>query len=208
MKSLYWVESIIPEFKGRRDVSIANVVVHRPQNPHVDYGDAIRDYRPGEFSWMAEGAVDEWMSLAEAHQVLAYLQQGDDGSRHTIKEIRLPIEKSAIALIALPMDRNRGSVTYRDAANILPFQIEGFYDLRGSAFISPSDEANLITPKIFQAIKKIGLSRPLSDALSAEVMARFGLTADEACIAVNGARELREMMAEQRRKRGDTPLDQ
>jgi hypothetical protein len=89
----------------------------------------------------AESAIDGYFTEAEAIALKAYLdrEHGHEGVT-TIKEMELPIPSNTMGVAAIPVGGGTDFLMlHREPAFDLPFEVEGYFDLRGLDLVDGSD---------------------------------------------------------------------
>jgi hypothetical protein len=140
--SLYQVKTVLPEFRGHRDVSIHWFVTERASlDQRPPYAEAIVNYDATNENHQqyAEGAVDELFGHAEAEAFVEWLKSNDfftDGTTKIV-EAALPIPENTCGLCAIPLGGSQECLEIVATAKRrgipwgLGVHVSGYFDLRG-----------------------------------------------------------------------------
>jgi len=103
MIDLYHVRTVIPRFKGHRDVDFTWFEEYG-ESP-VPYAQAIRNYGqcPVDLRPYCDSAVDELLTHEEAAALKAYLEENHPDCAHTLEKVELPLTANTMGLIAVPL---------------------------------------------------------------------------------------------------------
>ena len=134
---LYRVRTVVPEFKGHRDVTIQWFVDQRTIPAQRPYAELIAGYDPAdEDNPYPEGAIDELFSAAEAGAFVGWLKDNYEASDYvTVDEVALPISRNTMGFGAISVGGAEDFLCFDEvggnpAASPLGFTVLGYYDLR------------------------------------------------------------------------------
>jgi hypothetical protein len=138
MMKLHTVETVIPEFRGHRDVTTCWFVTKRAFRFQRPYAELIVGYNPAEKDPYAEEAIDELFSEAEAASFVDWLKRNrgatDEDTR--IVEAALPIQKNACGFGSIAVGGATDFIAIDEVAerdvttSPLGFTVLGYFDLR------------------------------------------------------------------------------
>ena len=137
---LYTVTTVVPEFKGHRDVSISWFVAKRASPVQRPYAELIADCDAAkEDHQYAEEAIDELFSDAEALSFVDWLKGSGRATDESTKivEATLPIPENVVALGAIPVGGPQDTLDLAENAE-LGFTVSGYFDLRAHEPIDKS----------------------------------------------------------------------
>jgi hypothetical protein len=134
---LYRVTTIVPEFRGHRNVCIKWCITERATPIESPYAELIQDYPADKDDW-PEGAIDELFTRSEAEAFAGWLRQNvNDTGNTAIVEKPLPIPRDSWALKAMPFGGSQDFVEiegvggWDDPATSPPqLKVVGCFDLR------------------------------------------------------------------------------
>ena len=143
---LYRVRTVVPEFKGHRNVTIQWFVHGRTTAAQRPYAELIAGYDPAdEDNPYPEGAIHELFSAAEAEAFVGWLKdnRGVTDEDTTVDEAAMPISNNTLGFGAIPVGGAQDflcmdEVAGDPAASPLGFTVLGYYDLRA---YEPIDKA-------------------------------------------------------------------
>jgi len=139
----FYVDSLVPELFGYRDVEIRWFYADRRPAPLVPYHDAIEGYT-GQDS-RDESAVDDLFSQEEAEALSRYL--ADFPGTTTVEEARLPFPKDSIGCSAIPLGGPQQDYDLsKHEGYPLAFKVLGYYDRRNCDLAEETKDAG---PSLF-----------------------------------------------------------
>lgn len=140
---LFEVISTVFQFHGCKDVQLNWLFCSRRDKPAASYAEVITDYDPSdEMSVDTQLCIDELFTADEAQMLLRYLNEHHrDGSTHRQRPAKLPIPMNTIGLSAIPAGGCQDFyMLHKEDDYDLPFEVWGYYDLRGYEPIPGQEE--------------------------------------------------------------------
>jgi hypothetical protein len=132
---LFRVSSRTAEFDGIKNVSFEWFRSKTVRERRAHYADLIAEYDPKhEHAYFAEARVEELFTEDEAKLLKAYLDEvhGDGDTTTMITEKSCPICFNEMGLSTIPIGGGQSCyLLYKERWYNLPFQVEGYFDLRG-----------------------------------------------------------------------------
>jgi hypothetical protein len=135
MKPWSSVSSEIYKFCGSKDVTFIWFMARRT-HPVAPYAEVIAGYNEHEDNIVSELTVDELFKLEEARALVQYLDThyGEQGIQ-SMRPAELPVARNVIGVGGIPYGGPQGRIYLQDSNYPLPFEVQGYFDLRGTSVI-------------------------------------------------------------------------
>lgn len=126
---LYIVESVAPELKGYKDVSLTWFVDNR-EDPPAPYESLIDYSQIGPPKGYAEIFVKECFTADEAAALVGYLREFYD-DEPTVRPVELPVIENVMPFGGIPLGGGVDNLSIsREPDYDLPFKVCGYFDIR------------------------------------------------------------------------------